>query len=196
MKLTSVEPIGRSQLIPGVRPTVGEEHEEAAPGATTARGVNPADGAAAAPQESVCLLAGYGPSMRGQGRRVSTVSSRGRQRWPSTSGVRPRAVELSHSDGVFSWGAPQHRRAYQPDWRAASRPPGSRRRRRKRESGVRSGLVPGWPAPGQWGLEGEAVEQADAADEGRLEESGSIAVGRSAVRLPSWVRARSCALRS
>ena len=36
MKLTSVERIGRSQLIPGVRPTVREQHEEAAPGMSTA----------------------------------------------------------------------------------------------------------------------------------------------------------------
>ena len=42
-----------SQLIASVRPTVGEQHEEAAPGVTTARGVNPADGAAAAPQKWV-----------------------------------------------------------------------------------------------------------------------------------------------
>jgi len=42
-----------SQLIRSVRPTVGEQHEEAAPGVTTARGVNPPDGAAAAPQKWV-----------------------------------------------------------------------------------------------------------------------------------------------
>ena len=36
MKLTSVERIGRSQLISGVRPTVREQHEEAAPGMSTA----------------------------------------------------------------------------------------------------------------------------------------------------------------
>jgi hypothetical protein len=40
-----------SQLIPSVRPTVREEHEEAAPGVTTAREVNPPDGAAAAPHK-------------------------------------------------------------------------------------------------------------------------------------------------
>ncbi len=39
-----------SQLIPGVRPTVGEQHEEAAPGVATARRVTRSDGAAAAPQ--------------------------------------------------------------------------------------------------------------------------------------------------
>jgi hypothetical protein len=39
-------------------------------------------------------------------------------------------------------------------------------------------VVPSWLAPGPWGLEGEAVEQADAADEGRLEAGGSIIVGR------------------
>ena len=38
-------------------------------------------------------------------------------------------------------------------------------------------MVPGRLAPEQWGLEAEAVEQADAADEGRLEASGSIMVG-------------------
>ena len=37
--------------------------------------------------------------------------------------------------------------------------------------------MPGWQAPGQRGLEGEAVEQGDAADEGRLEASRSIIVG-------------------
>jgi hypothetical protein len=37
MKLTSVEHIGRSQLIPGVRPTAEQQHEEAAPGVSTAR---------------------------------------------------------------------------------------------------------------------------------------------------------------
>jgi hypothetical protein len=37
MKQTSVEHIGRSQLIPGVRPTVERQHEEAAPGVSTAR---------------------------------------------------------------------------------------------------------------------------------------------------------------
>ena len=42
----------------------------------------------------------------------------------------------------------------------------------------------------------QAVEQADAADEGRLEEGRGIMVGGSAVRSSSWVRARSCALRS
>jgi hypothetical protein len=39
-------------------------------------------------------------------------------------------------------------------------------------------VVPGWLAPWPWGLEAEAVEQADAADEGRLEASRSIMVGR------------------
>jgi hypothetical protein len=39
-----------SQLIRSVRPTVGEEHEEAAPGVATARRVSRPDGAAAAPQ--------------------------------------------------------------------------------------------------------------------------------------------------
>jgi hypothetical protein len=42
----------------------------------------------------------------------------------------------------------------------------------------------------------QAVEQADAADEGRLEEGRGIMAGGSAVGLSSWVRARSCALRS
>ena len=56
--------------------------------------------------------------------------------------------------------------------------------------------LPGWLAPGHRGLEAEAVEQADAADEGRLEASGDIMLGRSAVPLSSWVRAGSCALRS
>jgi hypothetical protein len=36
MKLTRPERIGASQLIPGVRPTVGEQHVEAAPGVDTA----------------------------------------------------------------------------------------------------------------------------------------------------------------
>jgi hypothetical protein len=39
-----------SQLIPSVRPTVREQHEEAVPGMSTARGVSGPDGAAAAPQ--------------------------------------------------------------------------------------------------------------------------------------------------
>jgi len=39
-----------SQLIRSVRPTVGEQHEEAAPGVATARRVTHPDGAAAAPQ--------------------------------------------------------------------------------------------------------------------------------------------------
>ena len=38
-----------SQLISGVRPTVGVEHEEVAPGGTTAREAFHSDGAAAAP---------------------------------------------------------------------------------------------------------------------------------------------------
>jgi hypothetical protein len=38
-------------------------------------------------------------------------------------------------------------------------------------------VVPGRLAPEQWGLEAEAVEQADAADEGRLEAGGGIMVG-------------------
>ena len=38
-------------------------------------------------------------------------------------------------------------------------------------------MVPGRLAPEQWGLEAEAVEQADAADEGRLEAGGGIMVG-------------------
>ena len=38
-------------------------------------------------------------------------------------------------------------------------------------------MVPGRLAPGQWGLETEAVEQADAADEGRLEARRGIMVG-------------------
>jgi hypothetical protein len=44
--------------------------------------------------------------MRGRGCCVSTVPSRGRQEWPSTSGARPRAVESSSVHGVSStWGA-------------------------------------------------------------------------------------------
>jgi hypothetical protein len=42
----------------------------------------------------------------------------------------------------------------------------------------------------------EAVEQGDAADEGRLVAGEAIMVGRSAGPLSLWVRARSCALRS
>jgi len=38
-------------------------------------------------------------------------------------------------------------------------------------------VVPGRLAPGQWGLGAEAVEQADAADEGRLEARRGIMVG-------------------
>ena len=38
-------------------------------------------------------------------------------------------------------------------------------------------MVPGRLAPGQCGFEAEAVEQADAADEGRLEARRSIMVG-------------------
>jgi len=38
-------------------------------------------------------------------------------------------------------------------------------------------VVPGWLARGPWGLEGEAVEQADAADEGRLEAGRGVIVG-------------------
>jgi hypothetical protein len=52
MKLTRSAPAREPrplQLIPSVRPTVGEEHTEAAPGVTTARGVSSSDGAAAAP---------------------------------------------------------------------------------------------------------------------------------------------------
>jgi hypothetical protein len=78
---------------------------------------------------------------------------------------------------VVQRGAPQLRRSYRLEWRAVSCPLGSRRRREKRESGVRSGIVPGRLAPERWGLEAEAVEQADAADEGRLEASGGIMVG-------------------
>jgi hypothetical protein len=64
-------------------------------------------------------------------------------------------------------------------------------------------VVPGRLAPEQWGLEAEAVEQADAADEGRLEASGGIMVGpvtanqgkvvrpsqliRSVRRFPGWM---------
>jgi hypothetical protein len=36
MKLTKPVNVGASQLIPGVRPTVREQHEEAAPGMSTA----------------------------------------------------------------------------------------------------------------------------------------------------------------
>jgi hypothetical protein len=67
--------------------------------------------------------------------------------------------------------------------RAAPRPPGSRRRVGWRESGVRSDGVPRWLAMTLWGRESAAVEQADAADEGRLEADGSMMVGRSAVGL-------------
>jgi uncharacterized glyoxalase superfamily protein PhnB len=48
-------------------------------------------------------------------------------------------------------------------------------------------VEPVWLAPGPWGLAGEAVEQADAADEGRLEAGGSIMVGRCTA---GWHRER------
>ena len=46
---------GASQLIRSVRPTVREQHEEAAPGMSTASGVAGSDGAAAAPQSDLLL---------------------------------------------------------------------------------------------------------------------------------------------
>jgi hypothetical protein len=61
----------------------------------------------------------------------------------------------SHGHGSSQAGAPQLRRSYRVEWRAVSRPPGSRRRKGKRESGVRSGVMPGWRAPWQRGLECE-----------------------------------------
>ena len=50
MQLTRPVLVAASQLIPSVRPTVREQHEEVAPGMSTARGLSGADGAAAAPQ--------------------------------------------------------------------------------------------------------------------------------------------------
>ena len=50
MQLTRPVQIAASQLISSVRPTVREQHEEAVPGMSTARGVSGADAAAAAPQ--------------------------------------------------------------------------------------------------------------------------------------------------
>jgi hypothetical protein len=44
-----LEPRTASQLIPGVLPTVAWEHEEAAPGVATARGLTDAEAAAAPP---------------------------------------------------------------------------------------------------------------------------------------------------
>ena len=177
MKLTSVERIERSQLIPGVRPTVGEQHEEAAPGVSTARGVSGSDAAAAAPPKWVL------------GGRLQPIQARLRvsRELPSRpTADRGGQVRLAFVPAQLSGravrafsqgGAPQLRRACQLERRAVSRPPGSRRRRGKRESGVRSGVLPGWLAPGPWGLEGEAVEQADAADEGRLEARRGVVVG-------------------
>jgi hypothetical protein len=49
-------------------------------------------------------------------------------------------------------------------------------------------VVPGRLAPGQWGLETEAVEQADAADEGRLEARRGIIVGTVTVDQGNVVR--------
>jgi len=65
MKQTSVEHIGRSQLIPGVRPTVREQHEEAAPGMSTARGLSARTERLRRPGGK-SLLAGFNASTRGR----------------------------------------------------------------------------------------------------------------------------------
>ena len=119
-----------------------------------------------------------------------TVSFRGRQgalrQAHVPAQVSGRRVRVFVNVGRRSLAGPN-----QLEGRAVSCPPGSRRRRRKRESGVRFGVVPGRLAPGKCGIEAEAVEQADAADEGRLEASRSIMVGPVTANQGKVVRPRS-----
>jgi hypothetical protein len=98
LKLTKPSIMELRSLTPVFGRQVGVHHAATAPGVDTARASLLRTERLRRPRTAF-RLAGYSPFMRGSGCCVSIVWSRGRQDRPSTSGVRPYALDWSVGHG-------------------------------------------------------------------------------------------------